>query len=110
MPDEQNRTQNQTGSERQKQTSMAIQVMKAKKLYVHTESKMNGDGHANGKIKSETPSPNEIVGGKTRPEIKRQKAIKSGNKLAAICRIRSQTFAASCRLLSLALAAIGRSA
>jgi hypothetical protein len=58
---------------------------------------------------SMTPSPNEIVGEKTRPEIKRQKAIKSGNKLAAFCRIRSQTFATSCRLLSLALAAICRS-
>jgi hypothetical protein len=56
----------------------------------------------------ETPSPNEIVGGKTRPEIKRQKAIKSGNRLAAICRIRSQTFAASCRFMTPAFAAICR--
>jgi hypothetical protein len=40
---------------------------------------------------------------KTRPETKRQKAIKSGNKLAAICRIRSQRFAASCRNLPLHL-------
>ena len=86
-----------------------LAMHRSKKLYVHAIMKNEAllDAEMEWGTDDTIPEPN--CSEKTRPEIKRQKAIKSGNKLAAICRIRSQKFAASCRLLSLALAAICRS-
>ncbi|MGH7991620.1 MAG: hypothetical protein ACREDS_15705 [Limisphaerales bacterium] len=64
-------------------------IRRGKKLYVHANTKNEALLDAEMEWGRMTPSPNQIVGEKMRPEIKRQKAIKSGNKLAAICRIRS---------------------
>ena len=77
---------------------------RSKKLYVHASIKNEALLDAKMEWGRMTPSPNEIVGKK----VVRNVAAKSGNEFAAICCNGVWKFAALCRLMTPAVAAICR--